>query len=243
MRYDEPGVTLYCGDAREVLASLSIPDDAGWIVDPPWDADAVVWPGLRKLVFCDGWRQNGVIRLYGAPSWIFTWDCVSSWYVRNRPLRRVKFAFWYGPVVEFSDGAVRDGRPPGPPRIVTNTRGSYLHQPDPRGRRLSDLYVEPITRVHQGSSHEKPLPWLRLLIGSCLSRCPLIVDPFMGSGAAVVAARSIGIPVVGIDHDPAQFDRAVRALAQSEIIVDPPGSMQSCIPGAAAPPARDGSGE
>jgi len=51
---DIDGVRLYCGDARDVLRNMIIPDDAGWVIDPPWDHQILTPMGARKLVFCDG---------------------------------------------------------------------------------------------------------------------------------------------------------------------------------------------
>ena len=40
----------------------------------------------------------------------------------------------------------------------------------------------------------------------------LILDPFMGSGSAAIAAAMMGRPYIGIEKDPAFFDLAVRRL-------------------------------
>lgn len=218
---DIDGVQLFCGDSRELLPTLQIPEDAGWIIDPPWDTDVLVRHGSRRIVFCDGHRQRDVIAFHGAPTWIFTWDCVSSWYTKNRPLRRAKYAFWYGVSGEYvMDGSHYGGpRDDDPPRLVTNSRGAYLFQADARGKHLSDVYSHPITKLHaDGHKHEKPLEWVRMLIANCLAPCSVVVDPFAGSGVVMEACRSIGKRCVAIEIDRSACDGIVRRLSQSVIV-------------------------
>lgn len=215
------GVTLYQGDARDVLPTLAIPDDAGWIIDPPWDEQILVPHGARRIVFCDGMRQRDAIAFHGPPSWIFTWDCVSSWYVKNKPLRRAKYALWYGPTGEYVfDGAHHGGDRTGEhARMVSNTRGAYLFQADSRGKHLSDVFQYPLTRLHaNGHKHEKPIEWIRMLIANCLAPCPVIVDPFCGSGSTLDACRSIGKPAIGIELDPDACADIARRMSQAVLV-------------------------
>ena len=218
--YEERGVTLYNGDAAEILPAISLPADAGWVIDPPWDASIALAPGVRKIVMCDGWRQQDVFRVHGAPNWIFTWDCISSWYTRGRPLRRAKYAFWYGPLDEYvCDGAMHGGERESAPHLVRNSRGSYLFEPNPRGKHLADVFASPITSLHAGGGHrhEKPGEWIKMLIANCMGRAPLIVDPFAGSGSTVDACRQLGIPVVAIDIDRSCCEHIVSRISQAVI--------------------------
>ena len=80
---------LYCGDCRDV----DWPAAGCLIYDPPWDL-VLDWSAPScpsTLAFTDGGRASDVVRLYGAPTWVFVWDAVSSWWTPNRPLRRVPF--------------------------------------------------------------------------------------------------------------------------------------------------------
>ncbi len=214
--FDQDGVALYCGDARDVLNSLIIPETAGWVIDPPWDQQILTPMGARKLVFCDGHRQRDAIQFHGAPAWIFTWDCVSSWYVKGKPLRRAKYALWYGPTGEYVfDGAHYGGERSESPRVVQNSRGAYMFQADRRGKHLSDVFQYPITKLHaNGHKHEKPVEWMKMLIANCFAACPVVLDPFCGSGATLDACRQIGKPAIGIEIDPALCSQIAQRLAQ-----------------------------
>lgn len=217
---DADGVRLFCGDARQVLPTLDIPENAGWVIDPPWDQQILTPMGARKLVFCDGHRQRDAIQFHGAPAWIFTWDCVSSWYVKGKPLRRAKYALWYGPTGEYVfDGAHYGGERADAPRVVQNSRGAYVFQADTRGKHLSDVFQYPITKLHaNGHKHEKPIEWLKMLIANCFSACPVVVDPFCGSGATIDACRQLGKPAIGIEIDPATCDQIAQRLAQGVLV-------------------------
>jgi len=85
------------------------------------------------------------------------------------------------------------------------------------GRRLTDLYRESSRWLHNptagsGSagaerfgkrvsdgalSHAKPVPWLRCLIGNTSEQD--VIDPFMGTGSALRAAKDIGRRAIGIE--------------------------------------------
>lgn len=216
------GVTLYHGDARELLPTLQLPDDAGWIIDPPWDENVLVPHGARRIVFCDGHRQRDAIAFHGPPTWIFTWDCVSSWYTKNRPLRRAKYALWYGIAGEYvADGALHGGdRSHERARVVSNSRGAYLFQADTRGKHLSDVFSAPITALHSrgGHKHEKPLEWVMMLIANCLAPCSVIVDPFAGSGSTLDACRAIGKRCIAIEIDMGACEQIRDRLSQAVLI-------------------------
>jgi len=216
--YAEIGaISIYHGDCRDILPLLEIPHNAGWIYDPPWDIEVDIRVGERIIAFCDGFRASDVFIKFGAPTWVFTWDCVSSWYTPNRPLRRAKYAFWYGDIVEYNFSGAFYGSPCGKSRTVTNTRGTYVFEPDERGKHLSDVYSHPITRRETGHPHEKPTDWVRLLIGNCMGAAPIIVDPFLGSGSTLRAALQLGIPAIGIEIEEAVCEAAAKTLWRNSV--------------------------
>lgn len=61
--------------------------------------------------------------------------------------------------------------------------------------------------------HEKPLELMRELIGKC---APLaaIVDPFMGSGTTLRAAKDLGRRAIGIEIEERYCEIAARRMAQ-----------------------------
>ena len=208
---------FYNGDCRKILPKLDIPESAGYLIDPDWNNYEMVTSlkiPKRFIAFGDAQYQRDVYKLFGAPLWIFTWDCITSWYVNNRPLRRVKFAFWYGnDYSEYNFDGAHFGNA-GKPRTISNPRSTYEFQPDPRGKHLSDLFRYPITKRGDTVNYEKPLDWIRMLVANCLGSCSVIVDPFAGSGVGARACIQLGIPSISVEIDKARYKNIV-SLAQS----------------------------
>jgi len=209
--------SFYNGDCRKILPRLDIPDSAGYLIDPDWNNYDMVKSlklPTRFIAFCDAQYQRDVYKLFGAPLWIFTWDCITSWYVNNRPLRRVKFAFWYGnDYSEYDFNGSHFGNS-GKSKTVTNPRSTYQFNPDPRGKHLSDLFRYPITKRGDVVNYEKPLDWIRMLIANCLGDCSVIVDPFAGSGVGARACIQLDIASISIELDSERYKNIV-SLAQS----------------------------
>lgn len=202
------GRILRCGDST-VLQPQSV-DCLFW--DPPWDAgiDARPWVHAAKnaLVFCDGGRARDVAAIQPERlAWLFVWDCVSSWYTPNRPLRRHKQCWWFGDVADYEFDGAHYGDA-GATRTVSNTRGSYEFQPDPRGKHLSDLFSAPITKEHSdGHKHGKPLDWVRMLIANTSSGD--VFDPFAGGGVSLFAAMQLDRGWSGWELDPGHCSKIV----------------------------------
>lgn len=213
--------TVYLGDCRDIIRSIDLPQNTAWVYDPPWDAAIPLDVGRPMIAFCDGMRQRDLIEKFGAPTWIFTWDCVSSWFTPNRPLRRAKYALWYGDIAEYNfDGAHYGADRSIRARIVENSRGAYVFRPDDRGRHLSDVFSAPITRIHRGGHHHgKPLDWVRMLIANCLGR-RCVIDPFAGGGSTAVACNEIGVPSISVELDRVNYEMIIHRLsAQSRPII------------------------
>jgi len=194
---------VLCGDSTKAadVARLMGGEKASLLFyDPPWDMELKKPDlGYRSiLVFSDGRRARQSIEMFGAPTWVFVWDCVSSWYTPNRPLQRHKLAFWYGDVGSYDFDGAHYGDA-GEVRNIANTRGSYQFVPDPRGKHLSDLFSLAITKLHSESehSHSKPSDWVRMLIANCSDGA--VYDPFLGSGTALIAAEQTGRKCFGIE--------------------------------------------
>jgi hypothetical protein len=180
-----------------------------FLFDPPWDAGISMVARESTLAFCDGQRIADIVTMFGAPTWAFAWDCVSSWYTPSRPLRRMKMCLWYGDLNRYDKDGSHYGEPDHA-RTVTNTRGSYLYTPDPRGKHLSDVFSAPITKLHSecDHSHSKPVAWVRMLIANCTSGD--IYDPFLGSGTTLIAAEQLGRKCYGMEISPQYCDVIVK---------------------------------
>jgi hypothetical protein len=192
---------LHCADS-DALAPEVFRDCETLFFDPEWDEMKKPEHQFASvLAFADGQRVGDIVNIFGAPAWLFAWDCVTSWYTPNRPLKRMKLCAWYGDVNTYDF----DGHHYGEPleaKTVTNTRGSYEFKPDPRGKHLSDIFQMPITKAHADGehSHSKPLDWVMCLLANCTKGG--IYDPFAGSGVSMVAAENLRRPSVAVEIEP-----------------------------------------
>lgn len=206
---------ILCGSATDPADLARVDDGAPTLFfDPEWDAMPSMPARASTLAFCDGQRAADVIRLYGAPAWVFAWDCVSSWYTPNRPLRRMKLCLWYGDLTTYAPDGAHYGDA-GEEREVFNSRGSYTFKPDPRGKHLSDVFSLPITKLHADSehAHSKPLDWIRMLLGNCSSGD--VLDPFLGSGTTLIACEQLGRRCRAIEIDPGYVAVAIQRWADA----------------------------
>jgi len=214
-------------DGSELFAKYShIPHTL--IFDPPWEKSMEFKfnHSSNILAFCDGFRAGDIVRLFGAPTWVFAWDCVSSWYTPNRHLRRMKMCFWYGDITKYNQKKYIFGDPCGKPRLVTNTRGKYLFVPD-TGKMLSDVFSYPITKKHYDEvshSHAKPFDWMCALIANTHREGDIILDPFAGGGSSLAVARYLNQRWIGseIDDNVAALidERAIPPIIKKQLQYD-----------------------
>jgi hypothetical protein len=202
---------LLCGDSSKIKFGEDCPT---LFFDPPWDA---MQPTARRdnvLAFADGQRLHDVVDIFGAPNWLFVWDCVSSWYTPNRPLRRMKLCAFYGQIEKYNSDGAHYGDA-GEQREVFNSRGSYTFKPDPRGKHLSDVFPAPITKLHAESehSHSKPMDWIRMLIANCTTGD--VYDPYAGSGTCMMACEQLGRKCRAIEISPAYVAVALQRWADA----------------------------
>jgi site-specific DNA-methyltransferase (adenine-specific) len=206
------GVTLYCGDCREILPGLGKVDAV--VTDPPYGilditGDAVIG------------RKNPEWGMWGADR---EWDAdISSalplalsccadaivWggnYYDLPPKRG--WLIWDKIVRNFSSGHVE-------------MAWSTIDQPT---RAFNYAHGELAT---EGKYHptQKPLPLMKWCLGF-LPNARTILDPFMGSGTTGVAAVKLGRKFIGIEIEPKYFEIAVRriseALKQPDMFIEKP---------------------
>lgn len=218
-------IELINGDAREY--GHMVRDNSIVIIDPPWDSPelfAVAAHAKNKIVFADGKRCGDAVLHHGSPTWVFVWDCVTSWFTPNRPLKRFKMALWYGDIQSYRQDGAHYGHPCGRPRMVKNTRGDHLFIPDDRGKMLSDLYQFPITQLRrmdgQQFNQSKPFEWVNMLVANCRGGSDHVVDLFAGSGVFMDVAKNNGMRYTGIEIDIERYNlliaRSCRVRQRSE---------------------------
>ncbi len=199
------GITIYCGDCREVLPRLAA--DV-LVTDPPYgvgltsfvdDFDAVgaldIAPGTLAAVFMSPRR---VVALATAlPSWRFE---RLLWMHKTADIA----APWRGWCMN-SEALVLCSR-------------AGARWPKPANYRPDVYEVGPWERT--GHPNGKPLSVVRDLIVRLVQPDAAVLDPFMGSGTTLRAAKDLGRRAIGIEINEAYCEIAARRLQQQVLPLD-----------------------
>lgn len=200
--------TLYQGDCREVLPLIRHVD--ALVTDPPYgiDIDYGTYKdspeSLTELIgvlFETFTTIAPVVALTPGVSNIYKWPeptWVLAWVPDNSPSGGSKWGFpCWQPILVY-------GKDPYLARCLG--RRSDVIRTAPSGAELSELKTF-------GHPCPKPIGFLRKLIPR-VSPAPdeIILDPFMGSGTAGVAAVDLGRKFIGIEIEPKYFDIACARI-------------------------------
>jgi DNA modification methylase len=201
--YSHAGIVIYHGDCRDILPHVT----ADVVVtDPPYGIsyesghDGVLARSI--LGDLDTSLRDWVLNIWPGPALVF-----GTWRV-DRPIRARMLLVWdAGGALGMGDLSL----PWKPSHQEIYVVGSGFV-----GERTSDTLAFPPVQssAWRGRTHphEKPVPLLKEL----LSKCPFgtILDPFMGSGTTLVAAKQLGRKAIGIEIEERYCEIAVKRLQQ-----------------------------
>lgn len=241
--YDQDGITIYHGDCRQVILAAIDPVDVV-VTDPPygdtslsWDARVLDWQESVARVAPQLWCF-GSLRYHLAEHGAFTaadWKLAQEivWEKHNGSgFHADRFKRVHELAVHYYRGewASAYKSPPvtldATPRTVrrktrpTHTghieNGAYASEDG--GPRLMRSVLQ-VRSEHGRAVHptQKPLGILRPLIEHSCPPGGLVLDPFMGSGSTLLAARDMGRRAIGIEIDESYCEIAVQRLAQLTI--------------------------
>ena len=228
--YDEDGITIYHGDALDVLPTIKASSVQAVVTDPPYIIGAVSAGNMAS-------KAGGWVDMMNSALWF------SAWYRQVDRILHSSGSFWTFcnwrslPVV--MRAALDAGLPitstmvwdkewigPGGPQGL---RPSYelvalMSQPAfaIRDRGISDIWRHKVGS-YKGTGHpaEKPEGLVRRIIATCeLPPGSIVVDPFMGSGTTAVSAKALGLRFVGIEGEAKWCDMAASRVAQGMLDFD-----------------------
>jgi site-specific DNA-methyltransferase (adenine-specific) len=238
--FDDGQVSLYLGDCREILPALGATADCV-VADPPygetslaWDRWPEGWLDVAATVSRSLWCF-GSLRMYlehgsefPAAGWKFSQDIIwekhnGSGSARDR-FKRVheQPTHWY----RGAWSGIHHETPTTPDAVKHQMRrkarppqwgdiGAHTYQSEDGGPRLmrSVIYAR---SMHGRAIHKTQKPGA-ILEPMITYGCPpggTIVDPFSGSGSALMIARQTGRRAIGIElHEP-HAEESVRWLSQ-----------------------------
>lgn len=154
-----------------------------------------------RFVFTNNHYIGAEIANWGPPTYVLVWDAggvntKAFDRARDEPLQSAKLCLYYGP-----QGAYN-------PNGDTWDR-AVIHGQGRRGRaELADTFRLALSSMPEASRYQKPVDWVRRLIGT-LAGTGVVIDPFCGTGTSMVAACQLGRSAVGIDLSPDVADLAI----------------------------------
>lgn len=205
--YEDDFATIYHGDCREVLDG-GLPTRAAIISDPPygmgWDPDSTRFTGgasgLRSRGI-DTWAAvAGDDKPFDPTAWL-GFDEVILWganhYAARLPVGTTlvwikRFDAAFGSFLSDAEVAWSKGG-----------HGVYCF------RDTSENGHNGIPRYHPT---QKPLALMRWCVRR--TKAPLVIDPYMGSGTTLRAAKDLGRRAIGIEIDERYCEIAAKRLAQ-----------------------------
>lgn len=247
--YERSGVTIYHGEALDVLVQLPAASVDCVMTDPPYSSGGMT-RGDRMQSTIAKYRQTETAkwstlpeftgdtrdqRAYGFWSTLWLGECwriaktgsVCGVFTDWRQLPMTSDAFqaggwvWRGIVVWDKGGGVR------PQQGMFASQAEYVVW-GTRGPRVGDQGVgclpgvlshHPLYEGRDEKEHiaQKPIPIMRALASICTPG-GIILDPFMGSGSTVRAAKDLGLRSIGIEIEERYCEIAATRLQQEVLL-------------------------
>jgi site-specific DNA-methyltransferase (adenine-specific) len=198
--YEEAGIVIWHGDCREILPTLGPVDLV--LTDPPYGIGIADNPVRQKHARMD-WDSAPVSGdLLAVLRFLSRYQIVWGGNYFDVPSAQC-FLIW--DKVQPEDFSL----------AMCEQAWTNLQKPAKLFRRRVVGYV----KEHPT---EKPVELLAWCISQAPEDCTLILDPFMGSGTTLVAAKQLGRRAIGIEIEERYCEIAVKRLAQSVMDFSPP---------------------
>ncbi|MBM3947396.1 MAG: site-specific DNA-methyltransferase [SAR202 cluster bacterium] len=209
--YQDDAVVIYHADCRDVLPEVSGP--AALITDPPygigwsratWQDDPAAYPDLIRWLVAEGQRLGGWCFVFQAMPNAGRWH---EWFPEGwrifaacknwAQIRHTGLWHSWDPVIFWNSGP--DNGP---------TSG-FLNR---------DYHVGNVVGLF-GNKNEhpspRPLDTMCYIVHCATTERGLVVDPFMGSGTTLRAAKNLGRKAIGIEIEERYCEIAARRMMQA----------------------------
>jgi site-specific DNA-methyltransferase (adenine-specific) len=214
--YESSGITIFHDDCLEVLPTFAPESFDLVLTDPPYLVGYEGrWDGDRKRIVGDS--ESSWVRPAFSEIWrVLKQDtfCVSFY---GRPEADLFLGAWksvgFRPVshLAFVKNVWGLGRMTRGQHETANLLAKGKPRPPERG--ISDV-IDWVREQDAWHPNQKPVQAMALLIAAYAPEGGLVLDPFMGSGSTVRAAKDQGLHAVGIEIEEDYCRRAARRMAQ-----------------------------
>lgn len=223
--YDSGGITIFHGDCRDVLASLSAVDAV--ITDPPYGiprGSAFVrkntttvenWDGAGQNVTVDGWTALACRLLVERGYFV---EFHGTGLDTRRECEERHLAAGLTPWHEFA--LVKTAPPPTPrPTLVFGYEQALISHKGKRQWRGGchvDRWIGMTPNRLNKAEHptEKPLACMAQLVAALTLPGETVLDPFVGSGTTLRAAKNLGRRAIGIEIEERYCEIAAKRMGQ-----------------------------
>jgi DNA modification methylase len=208
--YSRDGITIYHGDALAVMSGLQSESIDVFVTDPPYGTRGAMRDGwmvgehsnIMPLVLPEFYRLG----VKDAALYLFTsWMNMADWCFRCSPYFKMQgFLVW------------DKGRHSG-------TFGAYSWQfhwegvyYGIKGPRTVREYMPDVIRISEkpSESMEKPVSVMGRLIKASTDIGQTVLDPFIGTGPTLEAAKALGRKAIGIEIEERYCEIAANRLSQ-----------------------------
>lgn len=230
------GITIYHGDCRDVLPGLADGSVDMVLTDPPYGIDggaAFVRRGFEierndeagwnALVPYGDWLPDAS-RLCVAGGSVAVFHSCGEVRAANDALESAGLVNWRRFYI------IKSAPPPTPrPTFVSGVEEcSIAVKPGDRrrwygGGATVDRWIgNTPNRLRQGHGHpaEKPIAPIAIILRALCPPGGLVIDPFMGSGTTLRAAKDLGFRGIGIDVEERYCEIAAKRLQQSAMALE-----------------------
>lgn len=236
--YEDDAVTIYHGDCREVLPTLGYFVDVV-IADPPYGETSLAWDvpveGWLPLLPCPQLWCFGSLRMFLAhpfTGWRHVQELIwekhngSNFHAdRFKRTHEIVAQFihnsarWgdvYHAPVFTEDATARTVRRKERPKHHLGQRGPSNYVSQDGGPRLQRSVIK-VPSCHGYAEHPTQKP-IGIVVPLLEYSCPpdgVILDPFMGSGTTLRAAKDLGRKAIGIEIEERYCEIAAKRMSQS----------------------------
>ena len=247
--YYEDGITtIYNGDCREILSQLR---GSVVIADPNYGETSLDWDEISRgwvkyvnllvdHIWCFGSMRFFMAAANEFADWKFAQDIVwekqngSSFHadrfkrVHEHILHfyRGEWGAVYKSPVKTMDATARTVRRKGRPAHMGHIEEGHYTSEDGGPRLMRSVFHA--RNCHGYAEHPTQKP-LEIILPIIEYSCPLggtVIDPFMGSGTTLVAAKKIDRFSIGIEIEEKYCEIAAKRLSQG--VLEFSGTMESC---------------
>jgi site-specific DNA-methyltransferase (adenine-specific) len=249
--FERDGITIYHGDARELIPQMDADSVDLVLTDPPYSSGGM-YRADRSRTTSDKYQHAAETnRTYAAFSgdnrdqrsfekWCSYWSadllhvvreggvlgCFIDWRNIACVIDALQVGGWvYRGIVPWYKGS--DQRPrkawfrQNVEYIVFGSAGVLEAGPDVPGICQDGMLNHRVNGIEKEHQTQKPVGVFRDVIG-IRPDWRTILDPFFGSGTTLVAARELGRRAIGFDIDERCCEMAARRIEQPQLVISEP---------------------